>query len=260
MLIIMLAGVALLLVMAALLARSYRLKRRSRQQLLAQQKDITEKNRCLQHLLTEKEWLLKEVHHRVRNNLQIVISLLNIQSAYLDNDAALHAIRQSQHRISAMSLVHQKAYQSGAISTIDMHEYTQELLHYLKEHFNTGPQLVFACRVDNIQLDISAAVPVGLILNEAITNAIRHSFPGGRAGHITVEMAYLATDQLLLVISDDGIGLGPDFDFEAQPAIGLRLIRMLSEQLEAALKINGGPGCRIEVRFKTAPAALLSPD
>src|SRR6185436_5861909 len=99
---------------------------------------ITHKNEQLQHFLTEKEWLLKEIHHRVKNNLQIVMSLLNSQSAFIENDAALTAIHDSQHRVQAMSLIHQKLYGSENVSSIDMSFYIPELVSYLADSFNTG--------------------------------------------------------------------------------------------------------------------------
>ena len=125
------AVVALLIIIMALLYNRYQLKQRTNRKLESQQSEIAKQNLSLQHLVNEKEWLLKEIHHRVKNNLQIVMSLLNSQSAYIDNEPALTAIHDSQHRVHAMSLIHQKLYNSENVSSIDMSFYIRELVSYL---------------------------------------------------------------------------------------------------------------------------------
>ena len=127
-------------------------------------------------LLKDKEWLIKEVHHRVKNNLQMVISLLNSQSIYLNDEAAVVAIQESQRRMHAMSLIHQKLYQSENVGVIDMRAYINEFISYLKDIFETGSSIRFEQDVDPIKLDVGQAVPVGLILNEVITNSIKYAF------------------------------------------------------------------------------------
>src|SRR6185369_1941097 len=119
---------------------------------------ISRKNEQLQHFLNEKEWLLKEIHHRVKNNLQIVMSLLNPQSAYIDNEPALTAIHDSQHRVHAMSLIHQKLYNSENVSSINMSLYIQELVTYLSDSFNTRQQIRFELAIEPLEMDVSQAV------------------------------------------------------------------------------------------------------
>src|SRR5262249_22759774 len=140
-------------------------------------KMVTQKNEQLQYLLKEKEWLVREIHHRVKNNLQIVMSLLNSQSAYIDNEPALTAIHDSQHRVQAMSLIHQKLYNSENLSSIEMSNYIRELAYNLRDSFNAGKHIRFNFNIESIEMDVSQAVPVGLILNEAITNSIKYAFP-----------------------------------------------------------------------------------
>ena len=155
------AGIILAFIIIILLYRQYRLKQRSN-------KVITHKNELLEHLLTEKEWLLREIHHRVKNNLQIVMSLLNSQSAFINNDAALTAIHDSQHRVHAMSLIHQKLYSSENVSSINMSVYIRELVSYLSESFDARKHIRFHLDIEPLEMDVSQAVPLGLILNEAI--------------------------------------------------------------------------------------------
>ena len=137
-------------------------------------------------MLIEKEWLLKEIHHRVKNNLQIVISLLNTQSAYVDNEDALLAIQNSQHRMHAMSLIHQKLYQSDNLANIDMSWYIYELISYMRECFDTDNKINFVLDTEKVYLDVAQAVPLGLIINEAISNAIKYAFPADRKGAVKI--------------------------------------------------------------------------
>ena len=146
-------GFVAALIIAGLLYRQSRLRKKNNAV-------ITFKNEQLQHFLTEKEWLLKEIHHRVKNNLQIVMSLLDSQSAYIDNEPALTAIHDSQHRVYAMSLIHQKLYGSENVSTIDMSLYIRELVSYLADSFNTGRTIRYGLDLAPVVLDVSQAVPL----------------------------------------------------------------------------------------------------
>lgn len=163
-----------------LIYNRYRLKRRSNLVLEQKQGEINAQNELLRKILNEKEWLLREIHHRVKNNLQIVISLLNTQSAYLDNEDALVAIRNSQNRMHAMSLIHQKLYQSDNLAEIDMKWYIKELVDYMIECFGTDNKIQFTLETEAIKLDVAQAVPLGLILNEAISNVIKYAFPADK--------------------------------------------------------------------------------
>lgn len=252
------AGMVILLVFSALMYSRYRLKQRANDNLGLKQAEINEQNRLLQKLLEEKEWLLKEIHHRVKNNLQIVISLLNSQSAFLENEDAILAIQNSQHRMHAMSLIHQKLYQSGNLASIDMLWYIQELVNYMKDSFGTDKKVFFSIDADQINLDVAQAVPLGLILNEAITNAIKYAFGGNRKGKVVILFKKQNNDSFLLKISDNGIGLPVDFDPETTESLGMSLMRGLSEQLDGSFEVDSTDGLTISVLFKNNPEKGIS--
>ncbi len=173
----------ILLASGGLLYKQYRQKQKSAaliaetNKVISQKNQaITQKNEALEQLVTEKEWLLKEVHHRVKNNLHTVICLLESQAAYLESDAR-QANEVSQQRIYTMSLIHQKIYQSEDIKSIDMSVYLPEFIQYLDDSFGNNLRIHFEVDIDPVQLDISQAVPVALIINEAVTNSIKYAFP-----------------------------------------------------------------------------------
>lgn len=245
------AVVGLLAIIMGLLYNRYRLKQRTNQKLELQQKEIAKQNNSLQHLLNEKEWLLKEIHHRVKNNLQIVMSLLNSQSAYINNDAALTAIHDSQHRVHAMSLIHQKLYNSENLSSINLSIYVRELVSYLSESFDTDRRIRFDLDIELLEMDVSQAVPLGLILNEAITNSIKYAFPENRKGVISISLAATEPDHYLLSISDNGIGIHDDFN--KIDSLGMSLMKGLSEDLDGDFSIENNNGTVIKISFVHDP-------
>lgn len=243
------AAVIVLIGFVGLLFNQYNIKRKTNRQLLARQKEIDEKNKALQRLVEEKEWLLKEIHHRVKNNLQTVVSLLESQSAYLQNDALL-AIQDSQNRIHAMSLIHQKLYQSDSVASIDMSSYLPELINYLKESFSVKQQIRFQLNISPIQMDVSQAIPVGLILNEAITNSIKYAFPvPGAYNNIAINMSAEPGNRVQLTIKDNGIGLPGTAGEKQFSGLGLKLMRGLTEDLEGNFSISSDNGTSISVNF-----------
>ena len=243
------AVVALLIVIVTLLFNRYRLKQRTNRQLELHQNEIAKQNLSLHHLVKEKDWLVKEIHHRVKNNLQIVMSLLNSQSAYIDNEPALTAIHDSQHRVHAMSLIHQKLYNSENLSSINMSIYVRELVSYLSESFVTGQRIRFELSVEPLELDVSQAVPVGLILNEAITNSIKYAFPDEMKGLVTISLSNTSLHKYLLTISDDGIGIPIHVKDKKPGSLGMSLIAGLSEDLDGTFSIENNNGTVIRISF-----------
>ena len=193
--------------------------------------------------------MLRELHHRVKNNLQIVMSLLNSQSAYIDNEPALTAIHESQNRVHAMSLIHQKLYSSENVSSIDMSAYIRELVSYLRDNFKTGQRIRFEFDVEPIEMDVNQAVPLGLILNEAITNAIKYAFPDGRDGKISISLSNTIPHHYLLCISDNGIGIPPKFKNKRPGSLGMSLMKGLSEDLDGSFSIENNNGTTIKTSF-----------
>lgn len=237
-----LAGIGLLLVILGLLYKQYVIKKKNSTQL-------NSKNLSLERLVDEKEWLLREVHHRVKNNLHTIMSLLETQSAYLKDDA-LAAIQNSQHRVYAMSLIHQKLYQNEGTSIIDMSTYLPELISYLAESYGSSQHISIQTRIDHVTMDISQAIPAGLIINEAITNSIKYAFPAGKKGVVTVELTVLDDKRVQLLIADNGIGLPGDWQQLQKNSLGIKLMKGLSDDLRADFNITTGTGTKIEMKFK----------
>ena len=253
---IIIASAVVLAIFSVLIYRGYRMKKRSSEELAQQREEIRLKNLSLEalvgdkdKLLEEKEWLVKEVHHRVKNNLQMVISLLNSQSAYLSSPDAVAAIQGSQLRMRAMSLIHERLYEKTG-STINMQTYIADLVSYLKDSFDC-PTVQFKLDLAPVMLDVSQAVPVGLILNEAITNSLKYAFPDGREGHIRVSFK-LVSASLELTIADDGIGFPGGDHPNPKKSLGMSLQKGLSTQIGGTYEIRTDRGTEILIRFSRA--------
>ncbi len=235
------AGVFILLFISSVLLYFFHAK-----QIL--NKKIHEKNKLLQRLVTEKEWLLKEVHHRVKNNLQTVVSLLESQSALLENDA-LAAMQDCQNRVYAMSLIHQRLYQSENIESIDMGGYVNELVSYLRDIFGTSGRIQYKINIGKIKLDINQAIPIGLILNEAITNSIKYAFPSTNIScQIIIDIQITHDDLVRLSVRDNGIGFINN-NQKQKSSLGMRLMRGLTEDLDGNITISTFKGTSVEIMF-----------
>ncbi|MEO5891454.1 MAG: histidine kinase dimerization/phosphoacceptor domain -containing protein [Ferruginibacter sp.] len=240
-----LGGILLLVVIMCLFYRQYRNKQRSSQVIML-------KNELLEHLLKEKEWLLKEVHHRVKNNLQTVVSLLELQSENLD-DEALSAIHDSQNRIYAMSLIHQKLYQSDNIASINMETYLKDLTGHLREIYNVGAAINIHCNAGAIEMDVSQAIPIGLIINEAVTNSIKYAFTKAiKNPEIIISLDNKSNNRMELVIADNGAGLPPGFMNESKKGLGFRLMKGLAEDIEGEFTVESVNGMQIIVYFNAS--------
>ncbi|WP_420146738.1 histidine kinase dimerization/phosphoacceptor domain -containing protein [Spirosoma sp.] len=255
------AGAILLAGLLGVSYNQYRLKKRSNQLLEAKQAEINQKNSSLEQvlgekerLLDEKEWMLREIHHRVKNNLQVITSLLNAQSDFLDDSTALTAIKDSQNRVQAMALIHQKLYQSDKLDQVNMAEFIEEIVDYLKESFSPPNSVRIVLELAPIQLDVTMATPIGLIINEAFTNALKYAFPqkAGSTHHfgtIQIKLQPLNDQLCRLVISDDGVGLPDGLHVENSATLGLTMIRGLSQQIGGKLQISQNEGLQIWLEF-----------
>lgn len=238
-------GVVLILcvVIIVTLVISYRQKQHSNSLLSSRNQEIEKKNE-------EKEILLKEIHHRVKNNLQIVSSLLDMQSMGLENDAAKSAVNDGQNRVKAMALIHEKLYKTDDISHIDIREYTVELLRQIASVYPNNKSIEHIVIADDIQLDIDTAVPLGLILSELITNAYKYAFNNKNEGYLKIEFNYDSSTGYSVKVSDNGVGLPNDFDITKTKSLGLKLVRRLTKQLYGNLQYSNDNGTVFLIHFK----------
>ncbi len=252
-----LGGVVLLLIIMSLLLNNSLLKQRANKKLQIQQTEIEKKNGALQHLVLEKEWLVKEIHHRVKNNFHIVMGLLGTQSQYLKTEEAIQAMAESQHRVHAMSLIHQKLYQSDSLSAINMTDYIHELVEYLRDSFIIRQSIQFNLQIDPINLNLSHCIPLGLVLNEAITNSIKYAFPDNKEGIIQITFKYASENHLLLTVKDNGIGLPRGFNIENSGSMGMKLMLGLSEDIDGKFAIIDHDGTEIKLEFIYDPDTTI---
>ncbi len=237
-----------LVVVSVLIFSKYRQKARNSHEIEHKNTIITEKNMILEHLLHEKEWLLKEVHHRVKNNLHTIICLLESQASYLGNEA-LKALETSQNRIYAMSLIHQKLYQSDDIRSVDMKGYFTEFLLFLSETFDASNRVRIIQDIAPVKLPATQAIPIALIVNESVTNAFKHAFPGKLEGIVRISL--LQQDgEISLTIEDNGIGWD-ESDYNPQNSLGIQLMRGLSEDMGAGICFENQSGTRISLTLRT---------
>jgi two-component sensor histidine kinase len=247
-------GVAMLfLIIIGLLINFSRLKQRTNKKLKVQQTEISNTNFALQHLVEEKEWLVKEIHHRVKNNFHIVMGLLGTQSKYLKSEEAINAMAESRYRVHAMSLIHQKLYQSDNLSAINMTDYIYELVNYLRDSFNIGQSIQFNLQIDPVELDLAHCIPLGLIMNEAITNSIKYAFPDNKEGIIFISFKHTSKGHLLLAIRDNGVGLPAGFNTQGLTSMGMKLMHGLSEDIDGEFTITNHDGTEIMLDFIYEP-------
>jgi PAS domain S-box-containing protein len=192
--------------------------------------------------LQEKVVLLREIHHRVKNNLQIIISLINLQMRQIDDKQLKQIMAETHNRVRAMSFVHEKLYQSENLSQIDLSDYARFLASQLFAFYGIDSRRIrLDIDIGNIMVDINTAIPLGLIINELVSNALKHAFPSDREGTITISSRY--EDKVLtLVVSDDGIGLRPDLDWKNPESLGLRLVNSLVDQLDGTIELGKEKG------------------
>jgi len=222
--------------------------------LVAVQQDITDKKEFqekLQASLREKELLLKEIYHRVKNNLQVVHSLLDLQSYGVSDPAALTVLRDSQSRIRAMALVHEQLYKSADLTQINLADYVESLVYSLLDTYQaTQGRTSLRIELAPCSLDIETALPCGLIFTELISNALKYAFPNNRQGEITVTSSVQPEGQITLKVQDNGIGLPEDFDFQQVSSLGLSLVRNLTKQIKGKVQVySPAVGTAFQITF-----------
>jgi len=216
-------------------------------------RDVTERKQAEAQLtasLKEKEVLLKEVHHRVKNNLQVISSLLSLQSQHIKDKEYMEMFKESQNRVWSMSLIHEKLYQSKDLSRIDMNEYTKDLTTSLfRSYADSAAAIKLKTKIGDISLDITTAIPCGLIINELTSNSLKHGFPNGRQGGITITM-HPVNNKIVLVVSDTGVGFPKGIDFRNTTTLGIQLVITLVEQLEGTIELDRRAGSTFTICFE----------
>jgi two-component sensor histidine kinase len=230
------------------------------------QEEIAERKRAeeqIKNSLKEKEVLLKEIHHRVKNNLQVISSLLHLQSQSIENESTLEIFKESQNRVRSMALIHEKLYRSQDLAQIDFAQYIRNLTAYLIRSYKRDfSPVALKINAHGVLLGIDTAVPCGLIINELVSNALKHAFPAnsdlssgrkeGSENEICIGLSINEEQQVNLVVSDNGVGFPEEVDFQNTESLGMQLVNTLTTQLDGEVKlhINGGTEFRITFRVQ----------
>ena len=215
-------------------------------------RDITERKRVearLQASLSEKELLLREVYHRVKNSLQVISSLLSLQEVHVADQTAVAVLRNARDRVRSMALVHERLYRSSDLSQVDFDEYLRQLARELQHSYGLSESIRFAFRLDSVRLGIDVAVPCSMIVHELVSNALRHAFPGGGPGRVEIALQSAGPGLGRLSVADDGVGLPPPDARARSGSLGLQLVEMMVEQIGGRLDVSRAPGACFDVLF-----------
>jgi PAS domain S-box-containing protein len=227
--------------------------------MLLTAEDVTDRIKAekdLQDSLHEKDILVREIHHRIKNNLQTISSLLDLQAESITDRKSLEAFRNSQSRIRSMALIHERLYKSEDLSKIEAPGYVNSLIQYLENTYGSPSwKIEINAAIDNIYLDLDTAIPCGLIINELVSNSIKHAFTENHRGSIHVTLRGDDNKNLLLVIGDNGVGIPESFNPEKSESLGLQLVSLLTKQLNGSIKIDRVKGTTFTVTFPKPPIA-----
>lgn len=216
--------------------------------------DLSERKKVeetLRALLDEKEVLLKEIHHRVKNNMQIISSLLNLQLSNVKEPGVIAAFRESQNRIQSMALIHERLYQSKDLSRVDFSEYLRNLAIHLFHIYQIDSNVIrLKVDTEEVFLDINTAIPCGLLVNELVSNSLKYAFPGGRSGEVAIELKWRNNQKFKLVVRDNGIGLPEDFDIKNTKSLGIQIVTLLVDQLGGILEFKSNGGTVFSIEFE----------
>jgi PAS domain S-box-containing protein len=219
-------------------------------------RDVTERmlnDARVKASLREKEALLKEIHHRVKNNLQVVSSLLGLQSRVVADPETRKMFKESQDRIHSMALLHESLYQSRSLSQINFPEYIRQLAAHLFQSYGVSADRIhLRTNLDGLSLTLDAAMPCGLIINELVSNSLKYAFPDGREGEVRIDLHGLSDGTTRLIVADNGVGLKADIDWTNTRSLGLRLVRTLAQQLGAQIEVNTSRGMEVRLAFAAA--------
>lgn len=207
-------------------------------------------NEKLSRNVTEKEVLLREVHHRVKNNLQVISSLLNMQSSSLSNETAVAALLDSRLRVLSMALIHEQLYSNDQWDAIDFEEYAKLLVSAIFHSFGGSANLVISrFNTSRVLLDVDQAIPCGLILSELVTNVLKYAYPDGKGGEVVIGLGENVKGTITLSVADNGVGLPADVNANEPTSMGLEIVNLLANQLGGILTVQSGPGTRFTIEF-----------
>jgi two-component sensor histidine kinase len=200
--------------------------------------------------LKEKEVLLREIHHRVKNNLQVISSLISLQGSYTKDKRMIENINETQTRIKTLALIHEKLYQSKDLARIDFAGYIKNLTNYLFRSYGVSGSITLDIKIDNVFLDIDMAIPCGLIVNELVSNSLKHAFPGMTKGNIVISLNRENENKFILAVGDNGIGFPKDIDFKNTKSLGLQLVNILADQIKGGIDLYSEVGTTFIIRFE----------
>jgi PAS domain S-box-containing protein len=204
--------------------------------------------------LLEKDVLLKEVHHRVKNNMQVISSLLNLQSRRVKDPAVNEMFKESQRRIRSMALIHERLYRSSDLSRIEFSQYLRDLATHLFHSYQVDAARVqLKVEAQEVHLNINTAIPCGLIVNELISNTLKHGFPEGRKGRLEIGLSAVPEDGYAIRVEDDGVGFPEELDFRKTNTLGMQIVNTLVEQIGGRLELRRGPGTIFRLEFNELP-------
>jgi len=217
-------------------------------------KELQQLNLALDTKNKQNELLLKEIHHRVKNNLEMVKSLIALQSAKLEDSSAKEAMIASQNRVQSMGIIHQKLYQGDNLGSIEMKDYFVNLSEGILDSFNAEDRVNIECAMEQLELDVDTAVPIGLIVNELLTNALKYAFPQDSKGKINISLSKTADDKLLLSVADNGVGKIANV-LPQGTGFGSQLVQLLTQQLDGKMQEEQENGTKLHFQFKMRKAA-----
>jgi len=213
-------------------------------------RDVTERKKLEAQALQVREMYLKEVHHRVKNNLQVISSLLYLQSIHITDSNTLEILKESQSRVKSIALIHEKLYRSTELARLVFAEYVRDLIANLFSTYGVNREnLTIQTRIDDVNLDVDTAIPCGLLINELVSNVLKHAFPDGRSGEVWIELESRGPRQCVLTVRDNGVGMPEGFDWRTSNSLGLQLVVDLARQLDGTVEVQTTQGTAFRIAF-----------
>jgi len=235
----------------ALREREEALRQADQQHRAHLEQEVASRTSELELRVAERDALLKEVHHRVKNNLQVIASMLEMQARRTDDVAAFRQLEEACNRVMSIAQIHELLYQSGSLAGVDLTGYAAKLVPQLVAFYNMEDRVEIAVQGESVSIDLERAVPCGLLLNELVSNTCKHAFPGNDRGRLTVRLTR-EDEQIRLTVEDTGIGLPAGLDLTRLDSLGLTIVRLLTDHLGGSMTVRNGAGTSVQVQFSAA--------